>query len=382
MRLLIGLGCVAVFGIITFALAAATLGTVNKSHQDLTDLINQRVAAATNKSLGAVLANSIRIEDVMSHLKQLQFAATANNETRAIHTPGFQRTIDYIKAALRNNTNYIISNNSNFLVRKFALASPPTLSLYNQSLFVRNLTYSNNLTGAEFYFVRYSGVIDSSISLKVSIIPKEGCTSVDWQSAQTSAGGSLVNRVALVQRGACTFREKALLANNYSVTAILFYNQNLAPDDAGPIEVSLSQNNTLPALFLSYSAGQTIINAALPVGSDISVRMTISLQNNLGFEPVENICADTPTGDATQTIIIGSHSDSVSAGPGINDNGIVISVSASHDYLSSRFRKWKCSESRSCHCSCSSISAIGLYQVQVSCSILLVGCRRTWSSRI
>ena len=33
--------------------------------------------------------------------------------------------------------------------------------------------------------------------------------------------------------------------------------------------------------------------------------------------------ADTPTGDPTQMILIDSHSDSVAAGPGINDNSLI-----------------------------------------------------------
>ena len=34
-----------------------------------------------------------------------------------------------------------------------------------------------------------------------------------------------------------------------------------------------------------------------------------------------NILADTLTGDPSNTIVVGSHLDSVPAGPGINDNG-------------------------------------------------------------
>ncbi|CAF5103562.1 unnamed protein product [Rotaria sp. Silwood1] len=36
---------------------------------------------------------------------------------------------------------------------------------------------------------------------------------------------------------------------------------------------------------------------------------------------VGNICADTQTGDKTKTILVGSHSDSVKEGSGIDDNG-------------------------------------------------------------
>ncbi|CAF4593259.1 unnamed protein product, partial [Rotaria magnacalcarata] len=73
------------------------------------------------------------------------------------------------------------------------------------------------------------------------------------------------------------------------------------------------------ALFLSFDLGQELANAFLNSTSNASVCLIIDLVNIPPF-PVANICADTPTGDITQTIIVGSHSDSVPDGPGINDN--------------------------------------------------------------
>jgi Zn-dependent M28 family amino/carboxypeptidase len=52
----------------------------------------------------------------------------------------------------------------------------------------------------------------------------------------------------------------------------------------------------------------------------VMVKHLIQLEN-LGTFPVDNICADTTVGNINQTIVVGSHSDSVPAGPGINDNG-------------------------------------------------------------
>jgi Zn-dependent M28 family amino/carboxypeptidase len=72
-------------------------------------------------------------------------------------------------------------------------------------------------------------------------------------------------------------------------------------------------------LFLSYQAGTDLANAAQNLTAIAQVRINISTTKVPA--PVGNICAHTVTGDATQTIVIGSHSDSVPAGPGINDNG-------------------------------------------------------------
>ena len=124
----------------------------------------------------------------------------------------------------------------------------------------------------------------------------------------------------LFRSGVCTYAEKGALATKYNVSALLFYNDGLSPDRLDPIEVGLGQENRLPALFLSFIVGQTLANASLNIGNNVRVQLSIEVRN-LTDTPVGNICADTPTGDATQTIVIGSHTDSVPAGPGINDNG-------------------------------------------------------------
>ena len=56
-----------------------------------------------------------------------------------------------------------------------------------------------------------------------------------------------------------------------------------------------------------------LANATL--STTVMVKLSIQLQDLETF-PVDNICADTTDGDITQTIVVGSHSDSVAAGPG------------------------------------------------------------------
>jgi Zn-dependent M28 family amino/carboxypeptidase len=84
--------------------------------------------------------------------------------------------------------------------------------------------------------------------------------------------------------------------------------------------ITLGQTNELRALFLSYTLGKALADAAQNPSNNVGVRMIISFADESTVS-VGNICADTPTGDNTQTIVIGSHSDGVPAGPGINDNG-------------------------------------------------------------
>jgi hypothetical protein len=273
-----------------------------------------QASTTSQPSPNATLATSIRIEDVMNYLRELQYIATAESGTRAINTPGFNQTLDYIIETLTANTNYNVKKDF-FPVRQFLLARNP---IFTSSIngTIQNYTYSNNLSVADFYHVQFSRSVNFPDFVEITVIPDLGCSDADWSAATPPPNGL----VALVKRGNCTFAEKAALASEYNVSALLIYNDGTAPDRIQPIYISLGQANTLPALFLSYTLGQQLADAAENTSTELGVLINIAVMNDLPF-PVGNICADTPTGNATQTIVIGSHSDSVPAGPGINDNG-------------------------------------------------------------
>ncbi|CAF2850219.1 unnamed protein product [Rotaria sp. Silwood2] len=257
---------------------------------------------------------SIRIDEVMAHLNELQRIANAANGTRAFNTPGFNHTLDYLTNYLSANTDFKITK-SIFPVRYFALENDPIL-LSSINGKVTNHTYSKNHSLSEFLEVAFSTSINFSNFVPLTAIPNVGCSDSDWLAANPPATG----RVALVKRGGCAFTDKGALAAKYNVSGLLFYNDGASPDRMSPIFESLGQNNALPAFFLSFNLGESLANAARNPSSNASIIFNISVVDEKPI-PVGNICADTPTGDPTQTIVIGSHTDSVLAGPGINDNG-------------------------------------------------------------
>jgi hypothetical protein len=323
------LGIGAILGTIILALSITTLVKVDKRSHDITgnDMKTTVGSKTVQTPSNASLVASIRIEEVMSYLNELQRIATASNGTRAINTPGFNATLDFISNYLTANTNYNVRKTF-FLVRDFALASNPILVSSINGV-TKNYTYSANLSAAEFYHVKYSTSIKFLDNTELTVIPNVGCTDDDWQKADPAPKG----RIALVKRGICLFRDKAALAAKYNVAALLLYNDGASPDRVPPIEVSLAQDNTVPALFLSFPVGQALANAAQDTSQNVQVQLVIDVKDLPDF-PVGNICADTPTGNLTQTIVIGSHTDSVPAGPGINDNGTVtVSMSLTFSYV-------------------------------------------------
>ncbi|CAF3904379.1 unnamed protein product [Rotaria sp. Silwood1] len=113
--------------------------------------------------------------------------------------------------------------------------------------------------------------------------------------------------------------EKSLLTTKYGVAGLLIYNDGSTPERYPPASGRVHPDTTFPALSLSYQTGTNLVNAAGNLITDACMRIIISTTKFPS--PVGSICAHTVAGDATQTIVIGSHSNSVPAGSGINDDG-------------------------------------------------------------
>jgi Zn-dependent M28 family amino/carboxypeptidase len=112
--------------------------------------------------------------------------------------------------------------------------------------------------------------------------------------------------------------EKSLLAEKYWVKGLLIYNDGTAPDRFQALQnVRIHSNATIPAYFLSYNLGMRLVTAA----SDTNANTSIIMEIDVSDAEVGNICADTSSGNRTKTIVVGSHSDGVPDGSGINDNG-------------------------------------------------------------
>ncbi|CAF3442452.1 unnamed protein product [Rotaria socialis] len=338
------LGIVFIFGMLTVALSITILVKINKIFSgnplgsDEKLMMNSK---ALRQSANSDLAASIHIDEVMSYLNGLQRIGKAEHGTRAVGTSGFNATLDFIRSYLTANTNYKVTT-SVFSVIQTALAREPILmSSINGN--VVNHTYSASASSTEFYYVQHTRSANFSDYVDLTVIPNVGCSDADWRKASPPPAG----RVVLVKRGDCTFVEKGELASKYKAAALLLYNDGTAPDRMAPLFVTLGENNTLPALFLSFDLGQKLATAATEMRAG-NVRAKLNIVRRSDFPILSaNICADTPTGDPTQTIVIGSHSDSVTDGVGINDNGsgtaanLALAVTLARLFRSPAYPKYK-----------------------------------------
>jgi len=132
-----------------------------------------------------------------------------------------------------------------------------------------------------------------------------GCSSADYQSFPAG-------QVALILRGNCTFQDKANFAIAGGASGALIYNNGTGNGGFGLIPSSVSAS--IPVLSLTYGVGLKLFYTN-------PTQLSISTSNYAGNITTYNIHAKTQTGNATSIIVVGSHLDSVPAGPGINDNG-------------------------------------------------------------
>ena len=136
-----------------------------------------------------------------------------------------------------------------------------------------------------------------------------GCTATNFPA---DVNGS----VALIQRGDCTFAEKARLATESGAVAAVVYNNA----DVGPAAGTLGETNDYVAVCgITRAEGLRLAEAyndgEAPV-SDGEFWAYVD-PNATSY----NVVASSKAGDADNVLFLGAHSDSVEKGPGINDNG-------------------------------------------------------------
>lgn len=138
-----------------------------------------------------------------------------------------------------------------------------------------------------------------------------GCTDADWVGFQAG-------QIAIMWSGGlCYYRDRANMCGIWQASACLIANNATG----GEPQLSRTSNVTsFPVFSLSNALGRTITSLIVdnPPGA-VEMNVYADAQHIVVF--TYNVLTCTATGDSNRTVLVGSHLDSVPAGPGINDNG-------------------------------------------------------------
>jgi Zn-dependent M28 family amino/carboxypeptidase len=137
-----------------------------------------------------------------------------------------------------------------------------------------------------------------------------GCEAADF-------AGFPAGKVALIQRGTCTFRQKADNAAAAGASAVVVFNEG-QPGRTDLFGGTLGSTGvTVPVVSASFVTGEELYN--LLQSGPVTVHVKTSTESEARH--TVNVLADTKKGDPGNVVVVGAHLDSVLAGPGINDNG-------------------------------------------------------------
>jgi Zn-dependent M28 family amino/carboxypeptidase len=255
----------------------------------------------------------VRVDRVLAHERALQSIAEANGGIRASATPGFTASADYVTRRLQK-AGYAVTRQQ-FTFPFFEEESPPVLT---RTAPPPEKTYAPD---TDVTTMQYSGSGDVTAALQEAggnVVPPTaepssaaGCTAADYT-------GFTAGNVALIQRGTCTFEEKAAAAQAAGASAVIIFNEG-QPGRTDAQGGTLGRPFTLPVEFVSSAVGVELVDAIRAGGGPVTVHVATSTVNE--ERTTENVLADTRKGDPDKTIVVGSHLDSVLEGPGINDNG-------------------------------------------------------------
>lgn len=238
------------------------------------------------------LRDRTTVEAMTGHLKKLQDIANSHGGTRAIGTPGYDASVDYVVESLRAKGFDV--ETPEFQTRVFTHGDP-TLTVGGDTVKAGVLRYSGG-TPPE-------GVSGPMVAAPADDTP--GCAPVDYE------GLPVKGAVVLVDRGSCPFSEKqAIVAKLGAVGMVVADNV-----DEEKMGGTLGENTsvTIPVVSVSKADGARLRAAPGPT--------TIKLDATTTAISVRNVIAQTRTGSSQNVVVVGGHLDSVPEGPGINDNG-------------------------------------------------------------
>ncbi|KRE26239.1 M28 family peptidase [Agromyces sp. Soil535] len=253
-----------------------------------------------NNNTVAKLLECVDADGATEHLEALQAIADENDGTRAAGLPGYEASVDYVVDVLQGvGWDVTIDEFPYTYVGPSSLTQlTPIEAEYPTGPFTGS--GPGNVTAA---------VTPVDLQLGLGNTSTSGCNDADF-------AGFPAGTIALIQRGGCTFADKAIKAQTAGAAGVVIFNQGDLATDArmNLIVGTLGGPNVvgIPVVGASYDQGAALSRA------DSSANIFVPLPES---RPQKNIIAELPGVNDGNVVMAGAHLDSVQAGPGINDNG-------------------------------------------------------------
>ena len=270
---------------------------------------------ASGPAPGAVMVDSsalrdaVTVEGVRAHQAAFQAHADANGGIREASSPGYFASVDYV-AGLMSAAGYDVEVQE-FDYPYFEELEPAVL----EQIAPTPTVYEYFGLGG-FATMSYSGSGDvTALAEGVDLMLPPGAeanTSTSGCEAEDFAGFTPGN-IAIIQRGSCSFAQKALNAGAAGAVGVVIFNEG---------QPGRTDN------FLGTLGGPDfdipVVGAAFDVGAELAaggVTVRLSVKAISEDRTSANVIAESRGGRDDRVVVVGAHLDSVAEGPGIQDNG-------------------------------------------------------------
>ncbi|WP_010147637.1 M28 family peptidase [Serinicoccus profundi] len=246
----------------------------------------------------AKLLECVTLDGVLEHMEAFQAIADAHGGNRASDTPGYQASVDYVVETLE------ASGWSAEVVPFTYDAADSELDQLTPLAASHPHRYATGTGEGEVT----AAVVPVDINLVGDRANTSGCEAADFAGFPAGA-------IALVQRGGCAFGVKALNAEAAGAGGVIIFNQGdtSAGDRFGVLNPTLGGQDIvdIPVVGTSFDSGVSLAQA----GS--TARVSVQFTEVTSY----NVIGELAGRAEGNVVMAGAHLDSVTAGPGINDNG-------------------------------------------------------------
>ena len=234
------------------------------------------------------LAEKVDVDVIYTHLEELARIATANKGSRAVGTPGYEATVDFVAGVLRDKGFEVSTPEFEWL----DMGSPgkPTLEVAGRSYPV---TQASPLAGTPPGGVRGE-----------SLRPRDpaGCAAADY--------GDVRGALVIVDDTECSVVAKQNAAVAKGAVGLLVVS---AGGKEGLFEPGYYQKLTLPVAVIDRTTDAALRRTTAPV------RLTLDAEAAVAKS--RSVVAQTKSGNTGNVVVAGANLDSAPRSPGINDNG-------------------------------------------------------------
>ena len=279
--------------------------------------VSNSACEARANDTSSKLVECIKKDDLWGQMQDLWNIAVANpgpdgKPSRNSGEPGYKASADYV-ADLMRKAGYDVSLQP-YTFDYFAYQGVPLLK-------------ENTPTSREYTLVsewnpgRSSGSTTADVQPVAGIvIPSPGGTHAGCDQADFN--GFVAGRIALIQRGTCTFQQKVDNAQAAGASGVVIFNEGNTDARSGAFSGSLSSVASIPVAFVPTADGEHLYNAYNDAVANNTAlpNMTESVQ---GIEDPNrtdwNVIADSKGGDPNHVLVVDAHLDAV-FGAGMLDN--------------------------------------------------------------